>query len=167
MFQKTFILLISIPIFSCSSSDNETNSELVGKWKVTSLKIESAFDFNNDGTASTDLLNEVPCYDNDFLLFSEDGAVNVVNAFAQISAEVTSPTVFKHVYKCLTGVNRNTTWTRDGNTITIENGSNDLSGIISGNKITVNLQDFFALQKYDGTEKKTIKEDLILVYTKQ
>src|SRR5690606_23234343 len=132
-----FSLLLTLFMVSCSDDDNASNASIEGIWELRSLSVESAFDFNDDGTSSTDLIDEVPCYDDDYLEFNADGSVQIVNAFTQISIDVISDTEYEYVYQCLTGLNIGSIWTQDGNSVTVENGSNDLVGTIDGNELTV------------------------------
>ena len=169
---KSILVLFVCSIFSCSSDDsnsdnNGNNATLEGHWKLTALRVESAFDFNNDGITSRNLFEETPCYDDDFLNFRADGTVNVVTALTLISVEITSPTEYEHVYQCLDGLDQETTWTREGNTITVENGSTDFVGTISGNTLTVFIEDLFEIEMFDGMNYSYPEEDVTLVYTKQ
>lgn len=167
---KLVLILFVFSFCACSSDDDsngDTNTSLEGVWTLSSLKVESSFDFNNDGTASRNLFEETPCYNDDFINFRSDGTVNIVTALTVISIEITSPTEYGHVYQCLDGLDQETTWTRDGNTITVENGSTDFVGVISGNKLTVFVEDLFEMEMYDGTNYSYPEEDVTLVYTKQ
>jgi hypothetical protein len=170
VFFKLILVLLVSSFSACSSDDDssgDSNATLEGVWRLSSLKVESSFDFNNDGTASRNLFIETPCYDDDFINFRADGSVNIVTALTYISVEITSPTEYGHVYQCLDGLDQETIWSRDGNTITVENGSTDFVGVISGNKLTVVVEDLFEIEMYDGTNYSYPEEDVTLVYTKQ
>lgn len=168
---KLVLVLFVFNFCACSSDDdnNDNNDDvsLEGIWTLSALSVESSFDFNNDGMASRNLFAETPCYDDDFINFRADGSVNIVTALTSITIEITSPTEYGHVYECLNGLDRESTWTKDGNTITVENGSTDLVGVISGNTMTVALEDTFQIEMYDGTDYTYPDEDVVLVYTKQ
>lgn len=167
---KLILVFFVFNFCACSSDDdsnNDSEASLEGIWILSSLRVESTFDFNNDGTASQNLFEETPCYDNDFINFRTDGTVNVVTALTEITVEVTSPTEYNHVYECLDGFDQETTWTRDGNTITVEYGSTDLVGTISGNTLTVYIENFFEIEMYDGMNYSYPNEDVTLEYTKQ
>lgn len=166
---KLILVLFVCNFFACSSDDDSNdneNSNLEGIWILSALRVESSFDFNNDGSASRNLFEETPCYDDDFINFRGDGTVNVVTALTYISVEITSPTEHEHAYQCLDGLDQETTWTRDGNTITVENGNTDFVGTISGNKLTVFIPNLFEIEMYDGTNYTYPEEDVTLVYTK-
>lgn len=55
---------------SCATEYN--NSPVVGEWKLTAALIENAYDFNNDGEASNNLMTETGCLQNEFIYFDED-----------------------------------------------------------------------------------------------
>ncbi|MEW4922553.1 lipocalin family protein [Algibacter sp. 2305UL17-15] len=155
--------LCAIILFSCSSDDEVSNASLVGTWKLTSLVIESAFDFNGDGTASRDLFLETDCYDGDFIENMEDGNVRIVSGLTFISVDDN----FQPTHRCLNGFDRTTTWTQTGNTVTIENGSADIVGTISGNTVTATIVKGFEMEKYNGTSVVDDKESMTLTYEKQ
>ncbi|WP_431134807.1 hypothetical protein [Psychroserpens mesophilus] len=166
---KLALALIVVSLFTCSSDDDNINDNDVsveGVWVLSALSVESSFDFNNDGIASRNLFEETPCYNDDFINFRTDGTVNVVTALTYISIEITSPTEYEHVYQCLDGLNQETTWTRNGNTITVENGTTDFVGVISGNILTVSIENLFEIEMYDGMDYSYPEEDVVLVYTK-
>ncbi|MFK7783393.1 hypothetical protein [Psychroserpens sp.] len=167
---KLILVFFVLNFYACSSDDDSNDDNTVsleGVWLLSTLSVESSFDFNNDGVASRNLYEETPCYDNDFINFREDGTVNIVTALTSITIEITSPTEYGHVYECLNGFDQETTWTRNGNTITVENGSTDFIGTISGNTMTVFIENFFQIEMYDGMDYSYPEEDVVLVYTKQ
>ncbi|WP_299229445.1 lipocalin family protein [uncultured Psychroserpens sp.] len=165
---KLCVLLIVFSLFSCSSDDDgDTTTSIEGTWVLSALRVESAFDFNEDGTASRNLFVETPCYNDDLIRFRSDGTVNIISALTSITVEVTSATEYEHVYECLDGFDTESTWTHDGNTITVENGNDDLVGTLSGNIMNVFVSDFFRIEMYDGMNFTYPNEDVTLVYTKQ
>lgn len=68
---------------SCSSDDlqDSNNSPIVGVWELVAWNVEEAFDFNNDGTANTNLLNEIDCSRNETLFFENNGVVSLNTTF--------------------------------------------------------------------------------------
>lgn len=81
------LLFFSFLLNSCSNDDDAvpTVSDLVGTWELTSLIIESSFDFDGDGTATRDLFVETDCYEGDFIDIMEDGATRIVTGLTFIS----------------------------------------------------------------------------------
>jgi hypothetical protein len=169
---KSIVVLFVLNFFACSSDDsNDKDNEhdiftFEGVWKLTALNVESSFDFNNDGNASRNLYEETPCYIDDFINFRADGTVNIVSALAAINVEIISPTEYIHVYQCLDGLDRESTWVKDGNIVTVENGNTDLEGVILENTLRVILDETFQIEMYDGTNYSYPQEDVVLIYTK-
>lgn len=58
-------LILSVLFISCSSDDSSDSSEdispVVGVWNLTGVNINIAQDPNEDGTASTNMVDELPC----------------------------------------------------------------------------------------------------------
>ncbi|PWH83168.1 hypothetical protein DIS18_01025 [Algibacter marinivivus] len=68
---------------SCSSEDiqDSNDSSIVGVWTLNAWNIEDGFDMNNDGTVSTNLLNEIDCDRNETLFFDKNGVVSLNTTF--------------------------------------------------------------------------------------
>jgi hypothetical protein len=158
----------TVSLCSCSFDDDNSSSNMnpEGTRQLTAICIKTAFDFNNDGTASRNLFEETSCYDADFAIFDSEGVPSVVGALTYISVQVNSPTDYKYVYECLDGFDVESTYTQDGNKVTILFSATTLEGIISGKTMTVTIPDFFEIEMYNGTEYFEVQEDTVLVYVK-
>ncbi|MDH7445405.1 lipocalin family protein [Aquimarina sp. 2201CG14-23] len=83
-----FLFAISIALFftSCSSDDDNggdpTTISIVGTWQLTSASGVLPVDLNMDGMASTNLLEELPCFE-DTITVSDD------NTYSQDVTEIT------------------------------------------------------------------------------
>ena len=68
---------------SCSSEDmqDSNDSSIVGVWQLTAWNVEGGFDINNDGTISSNLLNEIDCSRNETLFFDKNGVVSLNTTF--------------------------------------------------------------------------------------
>ena len=66
-------LLIASVLFSCKK-DDDGNTEIAidGIWRLTSFTTENAYDLNEDGTSSNDVISETSCYQNETLEFNAD-----------------------------------------------------------------------------------------------
>lgn len=166
--KNLLVIACALYLLSCSSDDDSSgaNANPEGTWVLTALSIETAFDFNEDGTATRNLFEETPCYDGDFVTFDAQGGARVVSALTYISANVVSPTDYSYDYECLTGFDTETTFTQTGNTVTLQLAGRDAVGTISGNTMTVSLPDFFEIEMYNGTDYFEVAEDVTLVYIK-
>ena len=85
---KYVLLMISIGLFSCSSDDdNQSESvvpdviSIVGNWELTSVMADIPVDLDGDGTISSNLLEELPCFMSTYL-------INEDNTFEQTSVDV-------------------------------------------------------------------------------
>ena len=63
-----FILLLSLLSLSCTDKIYELAS-VEGIWSLTGYNVEEAFDINNDGIKSINLLEEIECANNEILIF--------------------------------------------------------------------------------------------------
>lgn len=64
--KRILLLLFSLALLSCSDDDSgpapNPNFDLVlGTWNLTELTISPAQDINEDGTTTTNILDELPC----------------------------------------------------------------------------------------------------------
>lgn len=165
-FQNVLCVALCIVFFvSCSSKDDDTetpNSIPVGAWELTSLVIESSFDFNGDGTSSRDLVAETDCYDGDFIDIMADGTTRIVSGLTFISVDNN----LQPTFNCRPGFDRTTTWTQSDNQIVVENGLVDIVGTISGNTITAVITNGFEIEKLNGTTVEDDFETMTLTYVK-
>ncbi|MBR9915261.1 MAG: hypothetical protein GYB32_10625 [Algicola sp.] len=151
------------------TDQNQQSSDLEGTWLLTAWLIDEAYDLNNDGTESFNLLDEMDCYNNETIVFNSDGtAVVTSTSYAEIdvSIEVGTTDSFDYIVNCIQETEvSNVAWTQNNNTVTISDGSSDLEWTLSGNQLSIFVPEgFFAI-----SEDQTIvqNDDLTFVYTKQ
>ncbi|MGW9686263.1 hypothetical protein [Flagellimonas sp. 2504JD1-5] len=87
MLKTLSVLALFLGLSSCSSDDDAgtdaLNSAVIGIWDLVEVNISSAQDIDNDGTASTNLLDEVDCIsgtlliDGDLVWTLEQSVINV------------------------------------------------------------------------------------------
>ncbi|WP_299116373.1 hypothetical protein [uncultured Winogradskyella sp.] len=165
---QSLILLVLCLIISACSSDDDGNTSLSpeGEWLITSLLIESSFDFDEDGTASRDMFQETNCYNGNSIQFFDNGDVIIDVDLAYIFIDDNN----QHDVECQNGFGLTSTWTQNGNTITVVNDFNDdnLVGTISGNTITLTIEDGFEVEFYDAVNDDVIimDEDFTIIFTK-
>ena len=162
-----FLLILFLVQLSCSSDDDgNTTLTAEGQWLVSALLVESSFDFNGDGNASRDLYQETSCYDGNSIVFSDNGSVVIDIDFANIFVDNNN----EQSVECENGFGLTSTWTQNGNTITVANDDSqgDIVGTISGNNLTVTITDGFEMELYDsGTGQIVdVSEDFTIVFTK-
>ncbi|WP_179008324.1 lipocalin family protein [Winogradskyella forsetii] len=166
--KNILVIACALYLLSCSSDDDgsSSNANPEGIWTLTTLSIETAFDFNEDGIATQNLFKETPCYDDDYVSFDADGSARLVSALTYISAEVNSPTDYSYQYQCLNGFDTQTTFTQNGSQLSLELQGRTAVGTISGNTLTVVIPDLFEIEMYNGTDYFDVAEDVTLVYIK-
>lgn len=174
--KKIFLLgCLFVILVSCSSDDsvplNETDN-LLGLWRLTEWNTETAFDINEDGTASTNLLNEIDCLNNETITFNASNTA-FVDTTSSLDIEVYLETGTTNSFEFDVDCDFETdsfvlNWNRTENQILlIEEGFEDepLIAVIDGNTLTFTLTD--ALVVYDDNFEVEFTEDFTIVYTKQ
>ena len=168
------LLLISILTFSCSSDDDEdgVTTSIDGTWKMTSFLSETAFDINQDGTSSNDVIVDTGCYQNETFTLNTDntGTVNSTS-YADFYLELVIGTTdeYEYTFECvLEDDSYEITWSQDGNSITVlEGGVPSLTGVLSGNTITFVIPNGYFTEIVENGVIVEVTEDLTIIYTKQ
>lgn len=168
---KNFILFAFIlSLCSCSSDDDNSSSDSSpeGTWQLISLRTETAFDLDNDGTAQTDIFDETPCYSDNFVSFDSEGGARIVNGLTFIYADVNpnDASDYEYVYQCEDGFDVETTWTQNGSAVSILLAGQNVLGTISGDMMTVVIPDLFEIELYDGMNYTDVEENVTLIYAK-
>lgn len=166
------LLMIALVFVGCSSDDDgDDNVALQGDWKLTAFRSEQAYDLNNDGTMSNDIMAETNCYQNEKVTFNSNGTGAVFStSYADIELILEVGTTNSYVYD-VTCVQESTTtalnWTQNGNSVAITMEGVSFSGVQDGNKITFTVPEGFHIQVEDGDDIVWISETLTMIYTKQ
>jgi hypothetical protein len=109
---------VCLTFASCSDDeDNNTvgnsNSDLVGTYRLTSWNAPMAVDFDGDGVSNTNMMNESSCYNNSVMRVNKDNTYTMTYNYVGIDGEVSCETE-----------TTNGTWTRSGNSFTTSNMAN-------------------------------------------
>ncbi len=163
------IAFVLVCFTSCSTDDmqDSNNSSITGVWKLTAWNIDGGFDINNDGTVSTNLLNEIDCSRNETLFFDNDGVVSLNTTFnpdinIALLNEATSEYSFNVACDTEGVISLATSYTVNDSMIMI--GESEAQ--IDGNQIFLVFQDRIKIYNEDFTQVLETK-DLTLVYNKQ
>lgn len=118
-FKKVFVLsTFCLILFSCSSDDDPAGesevSKASGTYVLTELNVNPAQDINEDGTASTNLLDELACISGTLSLRS-DGTY----AFNLMGITVTSITNEQFFIDCSTSRNSASNWNIQNGLVTL------------------------------------------------
>jgi len=136
---KFFTLAVAgcFALVSCSDDDNEnnnsgnTNSDLVGTYRLTSWNSPVSVDFDGDGVSNTNMMNESNCYNNSIMRINNDNTYTMTYNYVGIDGTVSCQSE-----------TTNGTWTRNGNsfaTTNIAGGQNVNTNynFASGNQTTL------------------------------
>jgi hypothetical protein len=163
------IAFVLVCFASCSTEDvqDSNNSSITGVWKLTAWNIDGGFDMNNDGTVSTNLLNEMDCSRNETLFFDNNGVVSLNTTFnpdLNIALLDDTTNTYSFNVACDTEgvISLATEYTLNDAVLMI--GESEAQ--IEGNKISLVFEDRIKIYNEDFTEVIEAK-DLTLVYIKQ
>ncbi len=133
---STFFIILMV-LFSCSSDDGGTpvvpeSFLAIGAWDLTAVNINLAQDVNEDGTSSTNLIDELPCLSG--LL-----TINSNNTWtARITdVSVTPVTGELYIIDCGNTLSFSGNWSNTGNTLSL-NSSDFQDFTLSGDTLTEN-----------------------------
>ncbi len=132
-------LILSVLFISCSSDDSSDSSDeispVVGIWSLTELNINIAQDPNEDGTASTNMVDELPCI---------TGVINI-NASGTWTATITVVNITPvtgdfYVVRCSETISYSGNYIFTNNQLNL-NDSSFSAFSLSGTTLTENLGD--------------------------
>ena len=147
MFKKLWMiaLLLLMGFFlSCStdSEDSETplDMSLVGTWDLTSLTTTAGLDLNGDGTSSTNVLDELPCFTTE-IIFSSDQTYRATTS----DIEFTGTSLNDIMADCNGSTIETGTYEFTGNTLVldsdVEDGTTTADVTLDDNMLTVSQDD--------------------------
>ncbi len=132
---RFFFLLALIFLNACSDNtadDGPTEIEAAsGNFVLTELNVNPPQDVNEDGTASTNLLNEMPCISGNLVL-RDDGAY-VLNLTA---IEVTNITGGLFFITCSQPITSNSNWNINAGEITLFGNFTTTPYVLNGSTLT-------------------------------
>ncbi|WP_298345283.1 hypothetical protein [uncultured Algibacter sp.] len=160
------ILLVSFTSCSTDDTQDSNDSSIVGVWTLNAWNIEDGLDMNNDGIASTNLLDEIDCSRNETLFFDKNGVVSLNTTFnpdLNISLLNSETNTYNFEITCDTDgiVSLATEYTIENSMITIGESVAE----IEGGQIFLVFEDRIKIYNEDFTQVIETK-DLTLVYNK-
>lgn len=174
-----FVAILSLILVSCdnepvdnallNSTNNpttgggSTGSSIEGTYKLTAFNTSIPTDLNNDGTSSTNQLNETACYNNSFL------TLNANHTFSADSKGVDID-LGTNALECFTDPVIIGTWALSGSTLTITytDGGTSYSDTfnVSGNTLTFSENGGEIVGTAGGTPVY-LTSNIQIIYTKQ
>jgi hypothetical protein len=168
------LLFIAIAFTACSSDDDNSSdtTSLEGTWKMTAFNTENAYDLNNDGMASTSVMDETNCYQNETLVFNADGATGtaVNSSYAEIELTLVAGTTDEYEYTVTCVSEDDSTpfaYIQNGNNVTLTVAGSNQAATLSGNTLTYVIQEGFFVEVENNGTTATVTEDITFVFTKQ
>lgn len=166
------VFIASFGISSCDPWEDDSyhevtppdeDAEIPGTWKLTAITLQEAYDLNADGTASSDLMAETNCYQNELLTFNQDmTGVATSNSYANITV---SGEVFN--VECIEETEEMPfAWAQLQNTVTITLDAQMVNATLDGNTLTYVIPEGFVVFDSENGDV-TISQDMTFVYTKQ
>ena len=68
-------MALAFTMMACDDQDDEIqNTSIEGTYKLTTFTLSAPVDYNNDGVATTDLIEETACYDASDITLSANGS---------------------------------------------------------------------------------------------
>lgn len=165
----SLVIIGSFTLNSCDPWEDETyhgpenEIEVSGTWKLTALQLTEAVDFNGDGTASTDLMAETNCYQNELIVFNADfTGKGISNSYAEI--EIVDPT---YTVNCVQEVEESPmTWEQpNASLVKITAEGVVVEAALSGDQLQYTIANVPLASSADGQTQ--ITQNLIYTYTKQ
>jgi len=162
------IIGVLVCFTSCSTEDTEDSevSAIIGVWELTAWNINGGFDMNNDGVASSNLLNEIDCSSNETLVFDKNGVVSLNTTFnpdLKIALLDETSDAYRFEVTCDTEGVISLATEYSFNNVALTIGENEAR--IDNNKIFIVFEDRLKIYNEDLTEVLDTK-DLTLVYSK-
>lgn len=173
-----FVIITSLSFVSCENEPldpslaNSTNSgggnsggssSVAGTYKLTAFNSSIPTDLNNNGTSSTNQMNEHTCFNDMFLTLSSNHTFNADARGIEINTAGTGT-------ECYTDPDYNGTWVQNGNTITLTyvDGGTTYNDVFTINGNTLNFSitggEIIGLS---GGSPVYLTANIQLVYTKQ
>lgn len=92
-----------LSFISCfdSAKQEPKDAFIIGTWELTGWNIDGRFDFDKNGKASSNLLNEINCAQSETLVFDKDGVVSLNKTFnPEIEIALLKDSLHKNAYRC-------------------------------------------------------------------
>ncbi len=160
------IVLLSL-LLSCSKDDIDNDNTLTGSYKLTSWRVETPIDLDNDGVASLEFAPG--CLNDSELNLSNNHSGSLLyTSFVSYNTYLEDgTTVFATSCSMNTDLDNNTlSYTESETSIFIELNGNTYSAVKNGNTLLMHIPNGFIATDVD-TSETTFEQDVTYVFTKQ
>jgi hypothetical protein len=173
---RYFLMFAIVAFVFVSCNDDEVTIDdggdsvsVEGNFRLTEFNTENGYDFNEDGTASPNLITETNCYLNETVVFNADLSGEFTStSFAEIILEVDANDNYSYTVECIEETDVTAfTWTQSNNTVEVTIEGTIIEGTIDGNILVLVIPSGFTQEIEDGSGGSVvITEDLTFVYTR-
>ncbi|GAA3654056.1 hypothetical protein [Flavivirga jejuensis] len=164
---KLFYILCFVLVFTSCSSDDNDGVSIIGVWELTAWDVMDGFDINNDGTASTNIIDEIECTNNETLIFEDNGVMSSNETYnPDINIALLEGTTDEYMFNVSCDeqgiIGFATSYSQTNNTVIF----NDIEFTVIDNQLFRVIKESVKIYNEDFTEVVATK-DLKLVYTKR
>lgn len=170
-----FLILTAFTFTSCETEpiDSAINlddfnqvTSVSGSYLMTAFNTSIPTDLNNDGTASTNQMNETTCFNNSILVLNQDNTFVISSKGIDIVTDGVNQSL-----SCFMDPNILGTWTLSGNTLTIQYTEGGLQYseqfIVSGNTLVYTLNNTEIVGTTSTNVPVYLTADISIIYTKE
>ncbi|CAM3922252.1 lipocalin family protein [Flavobacterium cucumis] len=166
------ILLTTLLLLSCENEpldpaiDVSGNSSVVGSYFITAFNTSVPTDLNQDGTASSNQLNETTCFDGNYILLNPDNTFTANSKGIDITTNGTDETI-----TCFVDPDINGTWSLSGDqlSLTYTEAGEQFTDIftVSGSTLTLSINDGEIVGVTSTGDPVYLNADIDIIFTKQ
>ncbi len=142
------------------------NSGVAGTYLMTAFNSSVPTDLNNDGTRSTNQMNETNCFNGNTMILNSDNTFTATSKGIDIETNGTNETITCFVDPNITG-----TWSLSGNqlTLTYTEAGEQFTDVytVSGSTLTLNITDGEIVGTTSGGDPVYLDAEIDIVFTKQ
>jgi hypothetical protein len=166
-------VLLSTVFFSCSSNDNDesTDVSVEGTWKLTGYELENPYDINQDGSASTSVIDETSCYNNETIVFNQDNTGKIISrSYVDFSSEITigGNSELSVALECIEEEETiDFSWNLEGNMLVLDASGEKTTMVVEGDDISYSIPKGYSFESVENNAIVTINENVTFTYTRQ
>ena len=153
---------------SCSSDDDGgSNVSVEGTWKLTKFETTEGIDFNNDGTASKNLIAETGCFGSSNIVFGDSDVVIFSMQSIDADTATNEDGGYDYTTTCDPASPTTGTYSVSDNSVTLNAGTSPIALTRSGNKLTYSIPESFNVPVEQNGEIVEVQMGAYIEFTKQ
>lgn len=156
LLKTTLAFVVALSLTACEDQDDKITANIEGTYKLTTFTLSAPVDYNNDGVATTDLIEESGCYDDsEITLLANGSAIFDIQSIEIDYMEDENGNPATEV-ECYSEGPETANYTFSNSTVTFSVAGESISFARSGNALT------FVVEGDDS-----LFGDVVLVFEKQ